>query len=101
MLVSDAHGDDAAFVHEATHPTDFPMSKRLLRMFAALAWTGAVCIVAALVAPFWTHGPMQAVIMSTLLSGGLFLCIVGFALHIRGSRTLARLRGSKAMPPSD
>lgn len=75
--------------------TDFPMSERLLRIFAGIAWTGIVCVVVALLAPLWTHGPARAVAMSMLLSGGLFLCVVGIVLHIRGKRTLARLRGSQ------
>lgn len=73
--------------------TEFPMSRRLVRVFAGVAGAGMVCVVAALLVPFWTHGPTRAVMMTALLSGGLFLFVVGLVLHIRGRRLLARLRG--------
>jgi peptidoglycan/LPS O-acetylase OafA/YrhL len=72
--------------------TEFPNSRRLLRIFAGLAWTGMVFILVALLAFLGSHGPARAVITSTFLSGGLFLCIVGIVLHHRGKRVLARLR---------
>jgi hypothetical protein len=72
--------------------TEFPNAERLLRLFGRMVWVGVAFLAVAVVGGVTAHGVAQALLLGTMLSGGLFFVVVGLMLRARGQRTLARLR---------